>query len=272
MPYKHDDKSSGQLIRSADWNSMGHAVQDLDTNKVNRAGDTMQGDLSVTGKLSASVGQFATSLGSSGGLDIAGNASLGADLTVAGQLKLTGDLSVNGKLNLNNSDIYFLNTTHQHTGIGNAPGCAAIENDSVTYDALMILGRSRASGVSPRRVRLWDYLHVHGAFEADNICAGTPFRVGAGRTPIGSTAWQVYGPTGIFVDVPTGAAGFSQTPIYVVSLGGNSGHWATTGGTSVYNATNGGFRIYVRWVDNSALAPAAANANGWHIEWVGIQV
>jgi hypothetical protein len=87
----------------------------------------------------------------------------------------------------------------------------------------MILGQSRATGILPRRVRLYDYLHVHGTLEADNICAGVPFRIGAGKTPMGNTAWQVYGPTGIFVDVPTGAAGFTQTPIYVVSIGGTRG-------------------------------------------------
>ena len=271
MPYKHDDKSSGQLVRSADWNAMGHAIEGLDASKVNRAGDTIQGDLSVTGKLSAPIAQFTTSLGSSGSLDVSGNAGVGADLKVAGQLRVTGDASITGHLNLNNSDLYFLNTTHQHTGIGNAPGCAAIENDSVTYDALMILGRSRAKDTSPRKVRLWDYLHVHGSFEADNVFAGLPFRIGSGRTTGGVTAWQVYSANGIFVDVDTRAAGFTQTPVYVTAIGGNGSHWATTGGTSIYTPTNVGFRVYVKWSDNSALTPATANANGWHIQWIGVQ-
>ncbi|HEY4899323.1 MAG TPA: hypothetical protein VIH91_00760 [Terriglobales bacterium] len=113
---------------------------------------------------------------------------------------------------------------------------------------------------------------VTGGLRAGNICAGAPFKIGAGRTAPGSTAWQVYGPTGIYVDVDTRVAGFTQTPVYVVSISGNSMHWATVGRTSVYSATNVGFRIYVRWVDNSALAPATANGNVWHIEWIGVQV
>jgi hypothetical protein len=108
--------------------------------------------------------------------------------------------------------------------------------------------------------------------KAGNLFSGAPFRTGAGRTPPGGTAWQVYGATGIFVDVDTRAAGFTQTPVYVTSIGGNSSHWATIGGSSVYSASNVGFRIYVRWADNSALAPATANQNAWHIEWIGVQV
>ncbi len=109
--------------------------------------------------------------------------------------------------------------------------------------------------------------------KAGNLCAGVPFRIGAGRTPSGSTAWQVYGANGILVDVDTRAGGFTQTPLYIVSLGGNSSHWSTVGGTSIYTPTNVGFRIYLRWVaDNTALAPATANQLGWFIQWVGVQI
>ena len=50
MAYKHLDKTTGNLISSADWNSMGHEIERLETDKVNRAGDIIKGDLSVTGK------------------------------------------------------------------------------------------------------------------------------------------------------------------------------------------------------------------------------
>jgi len=91
--------------------------------------------------------------------------------------------------------------------------------------------------------------------------------IASGRTEPGATNWQVYSPTGIFVDVDTSSAGFRIGAIYVTSLGGNSSHWATTGGTSIYTPTATGFRVYVRWVDGGPLTPAQANQLGWHINW-----
>lgn len=264
MAYKHDDKSSGQLVRSADWNTMGHAIQDLDGSKVDRAGDTIKGDLSVTGKVSADSGQFTSSL------QVTGAASLGGGLTVGGGLT-AGAIQATGPVQAANSDLYFTNTAHDHTGFGNTEAYAAIEN-SRNYDALMILGRAHTGPPLKRTVRLWDYLHVHGVFEADNVFGGADFRIFAGQTPMGSTAWQAYGPTGVVVTVDTSAAGFGRTPLYIVSLHGNSSHWSTTGGTSVYGPSATGFVIYLRWADGSPLVPATANANGWHIQWIGIQI
>ncbi|HYR07974.1 MAG TPA: hypothetical protein VEQ60_09405 [Longimicrobium sp.] len=97
-----------------------------------------------------------------------------------------------------------------------------------------------------------------------------PIVIASGQTPPGSTNWQPYGSSGIFVDVNTSAAKFPSTPVYVTSLGGNSGNWSTTGGSSVYQETPTGFRVYVRWVDGSALTPAQANSWQWHINWIGI--
>ena len=51
MPYTHEAKQSGQLIRSADWNAMGQEVERLGGAKVDRQGDTIRGDLSVNGSL-----------------------------------------------------------------------------------------------------------------------------------------------------------------------------------------------------------------------------
>jgi hypothetical protein len=80
-----------------------------------------------------------------------------------------GKLQADGAVHCNNSDIYFSKTDHTHTGIGNTPGWAAIENAS-NYDALMILGRKTDSG---RRVKVWDYLQVHGTTVANKIGIGT---------------------------------------------------------------------------------------------------
>ncbi|MFY9269858.1 MAG: hypothetical protein WAO55_08955 [Candidatus Manganitrophaceae bacterium] len=74
-----------------------------------------------------------------------------------------GKLDVNGDIRAGNSDLYFTKTDHNHTGIGNAAGFAAIENDGGTYKALMILGRSIAG--TGRIVKLWDFLQVNGNLE-----------------------------------------------------------------------------------------------------------
>jgi len=69
---------------------------------------------------------------------------------------------IKGGIHAGNSDIYFTNTEHNHTGFGNNAGYAAIEN-SKNYDALMILGRAGTD--RGRKVRLWDYLQVNGDME-----------------------------------------------------------------------------------------------------------
>jgi hypothetical protein len=97
-------------------------------------------------------------------------------------------------------------------------------------------------------------------------------RIGSGSTPAGSTNWMQYvGGKGVYVDVNTSGVGFTTTPLYFTSIGGNSSHWATTGATSIYTPTATGFRIYVRWDDYSNLTPNDANSLGWHINWMGIQ-
>jgi Domain of unknown function (DUF4962) len=105
---------------------------------------------------------------------------------------------------------------------------------------------------------------------------GNGMRIGGGSTLKGQTAWQTYavGGTsyGIYVDVDTSSSGFTKTPSYVTSLGGDSRHWATTGGSSVYAARTTGFRIYVRWVDNTTPpTPQSADADGWHVNWIGYE-
>jgi hypothetical protein len=71
-------------------------------------------------------------------------------------------LDVAGAIYAGGSDIYFTDTDHKHTAIGNQPGWAAIEN-ARDFNALMILGRTTGSPV-PRRVAVWDHLQVFGQF------------------------------------------------------------------------------------------------------------
>jgi hypothetical protein len=72
-------------------------------------------------------------------------------------------LDVAGAIYAGGSDIYFTETDHKHSAIGNQPGWAAIEN-ARDYNALMILGRSTGAGPAPRRVAVWDHLQVFGQF------------------------------------------------------------------------------------------------------------
>lgn len=97
MPYTHEDKSSGQLIRSADWNSMGHAIQDLDKAKVNRSGDVIQGELKVTGRFNAPEARIDGSVTTGGSLTVAGALDVGTNATIAA-LKVNTNLVVAGAL------------------------------------------------------------------------------------------------------------------------------------------------------------------------------
>lgn len=97
-------------------------------------------------------------------------------------------------------------------------------------------------------------------------------RIASGRTTPGTTAWQVYNPNGIVLDVNTTAAHLTGAPVYVTSIGGTSNHWATTGATSIYSATATGFRVYVRYADGGPITPAQANGWQWHINWIAMEV
>ena len=72
-----------------------------------------------------------------------------------------GNLTVEGQLFASNSDIYFMNTSHNHTGFGNTAGYAAIENGA-NYGGLMILGRTVTTSPLRRVVKMWDYLEMNG--------------------------------------------------------------------------------------------------------------
>jgi hypothetical protein len=72
-------------------------------------------------------------------------------------------LDVRGAIDAGNSDIYFTEPNHFHTGFGNTPGYAAIEN-SANYGTLMILGRASAPPLT-RRVDVWDFLQVNGRLQ-----------------------------------------------------------------------------------------------------------
>lgn len=107
--------------------------------------------------------------------------------------------------------------------------------------------------------------------QTTNTTVLTVAKIASGKTQPGATNWQVYNADGIYIDVDTTAAQFTKTPVYVTSIGGDSGHYATTGASSVYSATEKGFRIYIRWANSGALTPAQANSSKWHINWIAIE-
>jgi hypothetical protein len=82
-----------------------------------------------------------------------------------------GKLDVQGDIRAGDSSLYFTKVDHNHTGIGNMAGWAAIEN-AADYGALMILGRAGTG--RGRYVRLWDYLQVNGSLDiTGNLGVGT---------------------------------------------------------------------------------------------------
>lgn len=118
------------------------------------------------------------SVHSSGALQIA------SPLNVTGNITSSAGLEVKGAIRAGGSDLYFTETTHNHTAIGNTTGFAAIEN-AANYGALMILGR--AGTPKGRYVKLWDYLQVNGGMEIYSSANPTVLRIqsaagfGAGR-------------------------------------------------------------------------------------------
>ena len=112
-----------------------------------------------------------------------GGARIEGDLAVTGTTAFTGSITASGPVTLGkddgstnvvmrgpvqaaHSDMYFTKTNHNHTGIGNSSGFAAIEN-AANFNGLMILGRAQSPhpikpGVNLRVVRLWDFLDVQG--------------------------------------------------------------------------------------------------------------
>ena len=91
-----------------------------------------------------------------------------------------------------------------------------------------------------------------------------------GSTLAGSTNWVQYDENSIYADVDTIEAGFTETPLYFASIGGNSGHWSVDGVNAIYSPTATGFRIYLRDDLGNPLTPDITNEQKWYIQWKGI--
>jgi len=104
---------------------------------------------------------------------------------------------------------------------------------------------------------------------------GKTLKFACGSTEPGKTQWVEYGENGMYVDIDTYSAGFSQEPLYFTSLGGEGWHWVTRGATSIYPSQNGkswneSFRIYIRFPET--ITPVKANECKWHIQWLAVGV
>ena len=83
----------------------------------------------------------------------------------------------------------------------------------------------------------------------------------------------------ISVDISLTHCNFTEDPIVVCSLVGNSKHWATSGGSQPYIPTKDGFTIHVRSVvtqdanGNFSLDEATeemAVFENWRIHWIAV--
>jgi hypothetical protein len=88
----------------------------------------------------------------------------------------------------------------------------------------------------------------------------------AGQSP--TTAWQQLTGNTLTIVVDTSACGFTETPIYTTSLGGNTEHFSALGTTSIYEATATSFRVFVRLADARPLTPSQVTQWGWHMNYI----
>jgi hypothetical protein len=131
---------------------------------------SVAGDQRVLGNVAIGTTEFSNRLGWKGSVNVNGevraaryyddDAGFFMDFNTDSYIN---NLYLKGRLSVGNSDIYFTNSEHNHTGAGNAVGNAAIEN-AADYGTLMILGRAGTS--VGRKVDVWDYLQVNGRIRA----------------------------------------------------------------------------------------------------------
>jgi hypothetical protein len=106
MPFKHDDKKAGDVLKSADWNAGMQEVVRLDKDKVDRTGDTITGSLAIGNALTV-VGNTTLgtpTAGSQGALTLQGRVSgqIASTLTLR---NLAGGANSGGALDFNGYDV-----------------------------------------------------------------------------------------------------------------------------------------------------------------------
>jgi hypothetical protein len=119
-------------------------------------------------------------------------------------------------------------------------------------------------------------LEADSAVKVAKDVSGTGMRICSGQTPVGSTAWTVYGsaPGQIVVTVDTSACGFTSKPIYHTVLAGIGSHWTTSGGSNPYTTAateKTQFQVYIN-NGTAGISPAVANDTGhqWIVQWIAV--
>ncbi len=93
-------------------------------------------------------------------------------------------------------------------------------------------------------------------------------RFNAGTTGAGITKWEKYDKNTVKVYVDTSSYNFSNEPIYIISLAGDTDHFTAIGTASIYSPTKNGFNVYVK---HSGVTPESANKRSWRINWIAIE-
>src|SRR5437762_2476884 len=103
MAFYFEAKKPGDLMKSEEWNSLNAEVMRLGTDKIDRTGDAVKGDLTVTGKVN--VGGPLSVTGAS---TLTGNTSVGGTLSVTGIVAFNNNVNINGALSLTaNKELLF---------------------------------------------------------------------------------------------------------------------------------------------------------------------
>ena len=92
----------------------------------------------------------------------------------------------------------------------------------------------------------------------------------AGVSP--NTLWQISTNVTLTMTIDTSECSFTDTPFYLVSLGGTADHFCVTGYDGVFLPTKQSFQIYIQptcsgWTANMMLS--SATAFEWNVNWVG---
>jgi len=101
---------------------------------------------------------------------------------------------------------------------------------------------------------------------------GKTINSGGGVTCAGITAnteWRQHKFDGLYVDIDTSVCGFTSTPIYVTSMGGEDRMSDTTGGSEIYKSTENSLRVYISR-PGKETNPTMATQRDWHINWMGM--
>jgi hypothetical protein len=165
-------------------------------------------------------------------------------------------------LDVNTSGCGFSSTPLYFTSIGGTGGHWASSGATAIYypSATGFRVYVRYPGITTAQANEWGW-HLNWHAAPNNLRQPT---LCTGQTPQGATGWQQYSSEGIYLDVNTSGCGFGATPLYLTSIGGNGGHWATSGATAIYYPSATGFRVYVRY---PGITVAQANEWGWHLNW-----